>query len=201
MTVRFEGTREDIVRYFLYLNDRIAINRFFVIASYFVIALVGFIAFSKLLSLFQFFHPAGLVSLLVDLGVIYGLFNFRKLNAHLAMKAGAGKTLTGHMEYSVTPEGMVALSRYSRSLLFWNGIESIVETRDLFAFHYSAAQAFFIPKRAFASAAQGAEFLRLIEQYRQQATGEPIPQTTKGAWWTQGEAVVEEPLSNRRGGS
>ncbi|MGC4046180.1 MAG: YcxB family protein [Armatimonas sp.] len=199
MTIQFESKKEDMAKYLLYVNDRAKVNRFIYLLRYVLIAIVVYQSISPLVDYLQTHQLKTLIELIINAIIIYVLAVFRKFSVYLSMKSAVDKTRLGHLEYSVTPEGMVSVSRFGRSLLLWSGIESVVEAKEFFAFHFSAAHAFFIPKHAFSSAEQGAEFLRLVEQYRREATGEPIPQTTKGAWWTQGESVLETPQTNQAG--
>ncbi len=135
-------------------------------------------------AILQFFIP-GILSL-----------NFNKLISKWQTKAlvkdGSYISIQSHYLYTITPDGLHSKSKFSESLLYWSGFQKVIETDTFLFFHLSAAQGFMIPKRAFISPEQGAEFMRLVEHYREQSTGTPVPKITKGAWWTQGSAVTEE---------
>ncbi|MGC4046179.1 MAG: YcxB family protein [Armatimonas sp.] len=115
------------------------------------------------------------------------------------IKRGNYASILGKHTMTLTPEGIEGTHAKGRYCTYWSGISTVHETKNHIYLQISPVHFVLVPKRAFASPTHGAEFLRAIEQYRQQATGEPIPQTTKGAWWTQGQSMVEDPQSNRLG--
>ena len=205
MTVEFESTEEDAVDAVSYLNHNLPQfrnqMRTLRLFSIFMLVFGLFLGLSLLVT----FNLVNFICAVFLLGYSAVLWQTQKQRMRglfqKSVKSGAAATLIGPHSYTVTPEGLASTSQFGRSVLYWSGIEKVVELEKSIAFHFSAAQAILIPKRVFASQAHGAEFLRLVEQYRQQATGQPIPQTTRGAWWTQGQSVVENSQSNRLGGS
>ena len=191
MTVEFENTKADVIKYFEYLGPKSApkLLYFFV----YIGAIISF--FTGLVALLIFIRSldfGSFLSAIFSLTIAFFGFRITQFNARVASNSGSGRTLTGHLKYSATDNGLVAVSEFSNSTIFWSGIEKVIETKEFFAFHFSSAQAFFIPKRAFTSPQQGIEFLRLVEKYRTEATGTPIPETTKGAWWTQSGVMEAE---------
>jgi hypothetical protein len=204
MTVSFEGTEEDAIEAVSYLNYNLPQFRSQKRALRFLAAILLVLAALMALLLLVKFSVFNLIMcvycLAVGIAIPYSQKRGMRSLFRKMVKSGAAATLLGPQSYTPTPEGLATTSRFGRAVLYWSGIDKVVELETAVALHFSSAQAILIPKRAFASPAHGAEFLQLIEQYRQQTTGEPIPQTTKGSWWTQGNSVTDEtlPLSSRQ---
>ncbi|MGC4046181.1 MAG: YcxB family protein [Armatimonas sp.] len=205
MTVAFDNTEEDATEAVLYMNQHIpAVQR-----SQKMLRIIGYVllavALAYIPALFLRFSDTALFTFLylLGMGLFFVRFQPKAVRAHIKkmVHSGATKSLIGHQEYRPEPNGLWHRGPLSEGILFWEGIEKVVESEKYFALHFSSSQAFLIPKRAFSSPQHSASFLALIEQYRQQATGQPIPQTTRGAWWTQGQSVVENSQSNQIGRS
>jgi hypothetical protein len=189
MTVSFENTEVEAnehMEYYLHVSPqtRRQVNPFSI--ENIIFSVIGIA-----LLFVEPFRFIGFLLLSYPIITIAGVKYMRKSITKKSIKEGGFVTLIGNNTYSVEARGLRHINRFSDSLLFWESIEKVVETESSFAFHLSSVAAFLIPKRAFSSPEQGVEFMRLVEQYRQQSTGEPIPETTRGAWWTQGSSVTE----------
>jgi hypothetical protein len=195
MTISFENTQDDAIEAITYMNMNLPNTK----SSIKIVSFFGYILlFLGSLMIFGTLRKFSVSSLIMSLYFMFaGLFfvKFRQFtfrrNVRNAVRSGAAATIVGPHQFTPKLDGLHHRSKFAISTLLWSGIEKIEEFDKYFAFHFSSAQAFFIPKRAFSSPEQGAEFMRLVEQYRQQSTGTPIPQATRGTWWTQGSSVTE----------
>jgi hypothetical protein len=194
MTISFESTEEDAAKALSYINLQspnfvknargLRWSGYLLLFISIVMLLINFFGFSFLTTVMGLFY--------ILIG--WSFINQKKLihnKCKALVKSGAAATLIGPQEFSLTPQGIKHQSNFFEGTYFWSNIKEVIVTEEHIAFHFSTMQAFLIPKRAFSSPEQGAEFMRLIEHYRHQSTGVPIPQITRGAWWTQGQSVTE----------
>ncbi len=199
MTISFENTDEDATEVLSYVNLR---NPNFVKNAR-GLKWAGFLLFfiSAVIIIINFFS---LSILGTAMAILYGMIGWSFINqkkiiwnkCKALVKSGAAATLVGPQEFSLTPQGIKHRSNFFDGTYSWSGIKEILETDQHIAFHFSTMQAFLIPKKAFTSPEQYIEFMRLIEQYRNQTTGTPVPVATRGAWWTQGSSVTESETQN-----
>ena len=137
-----------------------------------------------------------LTGLLAYVGVLFavsGALTRRQLTQNFKKIAVRGdfKGLVGACEVTLLPKGIRSVGPMGESLYYWSAVEQLTETETHVYIRFSSAINIVVPKRAFVSAQQGAQFLKMAEEYRTAATGQPIPTTQKGTWWTQGTQVVE----------
>jgi hypothetical protein len=206
MTVDFECTERDIreLNHFFITTPtgkREMLRIYFRQAISLYFAALGFATILQYIKTGGFHSGVFMLSLFATvLGFIANLL-LRNYNQNIftknAIKRGVYIFNLGRITVSISPEGVSHQGHYGSTVFFWSCISVVHETERHFYLQASPVHFVLVPKRAFTDATHGAEFLRHIEQYRQQATGEPIPQTTRGAWWTQGSAVTEEPQENR----
>ncbi len=199
MTISFENTEEDAGNMLSYMNLK---------SPKFVnnargLKWAGFLLLflSTIMILLSFFNFSILVLVMALFYVLIGylFINQKKIiqnNCKALVKSGAAATLVGPQEFSLTPQGIKHRSNFFDGTYSWSGIKEILETDQHIAFHFSTMQAFLIPKKAFISPEQYIDFMRLIEQYRNQTTGNPVLVATRGAWWTQGSSVTESETQN-----
>jgi hypothetical protein len=201
MTVEFECAAEDIValnkHYYALAKGRKQLLQNIALTagiSFFII--FTFVAIILTLLKMPLTSKELLLAAIGSLVVFFGRWIRRQSNiragVELQIKAGTYKSILGSNRVTVSPDGLTNQSEMDRCTFFWNSIEEVRESEAHIYFQFSPVMFFLIPKRAFGSPQQGAEFLRLVEKYRTEATGTPIPETTKGAWWTQSGVTEAE---------
>ncbi|WP_309723090.1 YcxB family protein [Armatimonas sp.] len=119
------------------------------------------------------------------------------LRRQIKRQASAFQAGFGNYELSLLPTGINVKNPISESLFYLSAVEQLVESETHLFIQFSSAVRITIPKRTFSTQEQGFQFLRMAEEYRQAATGTPIPTMQRGSWWTQGTQVVE-PQSQRQ---
>lgn len=71
------------------------------------------------------------------------------------------------------PEGLVQTMRFMSTTILWPGIIRIASTPDHVLFYVLSAQAFAVPRRAFASDEEFHEFVALAQRYHEHAMEAP----------------------------
>lgn len=151
--------------------------------------------------LLYFVHAASLSLLAGTVGLMalmMALFLPKLLlrNLRRQVQRGDFRALFGDYELTLLPSGVNVRGPIAESLYYWSAVEQIIEIETHLFIQFSSAVRLTIPKKAFTTPQQGAQFLRMAEEYRQAATGKPIPTTQRGSWWTQGTQVVETQLQH-----
>jgi hypothetical protein len=197
MTVNYDLTEEDLVDYNVHFAKTVGqlekSKRALIVLGVVMMALGAFVlALGKVV--------IGISSLLygvILMGLSPLLQKSMRRNLKKVMQKGYFKAILGETQVTLTPKGIQTTNRMSESLMYWGAVEQLAETETHFFVQFSAGINLVIPKRAFATQTHGAQFLQRVEEYRQAATGTPIPTMQRGSWWTQGTQVVE-PQSQRQ---
>ncbi|WP_395139837.1 YcxB family protein [Armatimonas sp.] len=191
MTINYDLTEEDLVDYQLHFARTIGHLK----RSKQVMAILGAVLGILGILLFTIGKVAqGVGSLLYALFLFFFAPLMQKTmqqNLKKLVRKGYYKALLGSTQLTLTPKGIKTTNGMSESLMYWGAVEQLVESDTNFFVQFSAGVNLVIPKRAFATQTHGAQFLKMAEEYRQAATGVPIPTMQKGAWWTQGADLIE----------
>lgn len=192
MTLNYDLTAEDLVAYQLHFAKNVGQLK----RSKFVLAALGamMMVFGLLLWTLGRAGSVGGAALGYGLFLLcFGLLLPKSMENNLrkTVKKGYYKALLGQTQVTLSPKGIQSLNGMSESTFFWGAVEQVAETPTHLFVQFSAGVNLVIPKRAFATQTHGEQFLKQVEEYRQAATGSPIPTTQRGAWWTQGSQVVE----------
>jgi hypothetical protein len=200
MTIDYDCTEEDIIQMTLYFSTlpegKRQIRQSNIITFFMIVGIL--MCFFGLMSLVKsdFFGIYTLIGAIIASALAIGLCYIDRKSQirnfiHNRSKQGYYKEDTGPSVLTLTPKGLVHQGPTGESLKLWHIIDQVAETETHLYLHFSPVLFFIIPKRAFATAAQGSAFLKQIEEYRQAATGTSIPQITKGQWWTQARDEAE----------
>lgn len=190
MTLNFELIEDDLVAYQLDYATRSGHVKNSRLGALFLTMLMGILA---LLASRYSLYLAGLLAYVGVLFAFSGALTRRQLTRTFkkVVERGDLKGLVGASEVTLLPNGVRSVGPMGESLYYWSAVEQLTETETHVYVRFSSAINIVIPKRAFSNARQGAQFLKMAEEYRQAATGKPIPTTQRGTWWTQGTQVVE----------
>lgn len=107
----------------------------------------------------------------------------------MLQKNDAMKHYQGMRRVGIEAEGLRIFGPSGERMIRWN-VMSHVATPTLDIFHVAPGDAIVVPRHAFRSEQQREGFLTEIERRR---LGEaPLAAVTTGAWWTQGNAAIDE---------
>lgn len=96
--------------------------------------------------------------------------NFRKRIRSL-LRESLSRTALGMHRMVLSREGVEGTSETSDVQTKWEGVEKIAEHNSCFYFFTGPANAYIVPKRAFADEQAAQQFLETARHYREQAAG------------------------------
>lgn len=200
MTVQYENTLQDAIAYNEYCHNHTPRLRRYNRRFRFLGPLAIIAGASLTLRLLQGHPLAWWAWIILLLGAAFYFaihpavwrFALRK-QVKLLSEAGAYKAFIGAYAVTIGADGIRSVASIGEALYRWDAVTSVVKTETHLFLFLSETMAVFIPRRAFADAAQETAFLAEIECYRAGAVAVPA---VASAAVTPATQINNAPVSN-----
>jgi hypothetical protein len=172
VSVEFELEMPDILAWSMYYHRTGATSRRQIrIVILMLILAAALCSGLAVLDLDKNFAWLALAATFLVLAVLFPFFFRWRIRQQITRmyREGSSLNLVGPRKLTLTPEYLVYASPISQTTMRWVGVDEIVRTPSELFVKLSSIQAIVVPRRAFGSDTQFAQFCQAAEDYRKSA--------------------------------